>query len=104
MLAALRRQFKGTFTRPQAEITAIGDSAGTTALDALTFPDQAAARANQAGRSAAVKVFNVNDPNGIRVTDSTVTGRVLSFTLAAGQPHGIEQRVLYNTLGVDVWM
>jgi hypothetical protein len=104
MLAALRKQFKGTFTRPQAEITAIGDPAGTAAVDALTFPDQAAARANQAGRSAAVKVFNVNDPNGIRVTGSTVTGRVLSFTLTAGQPHGIEQRVLYNTLGVDVCM
>lgn len=104
MLAALRKQFKGTFTHPQAEITAIGDPAGTTALDALTFPDQAAARANQAGRSAAVKVFNAGDPNVIRVTGSTVTGRVLSFTLTAGQPHGIEQRLQYNTLGVDVCM
>src|SRR5215469_692651 len=104
MLANLRKQFKGTFTHPQAEITAIGDPAGTTALDAQTFPDQAAARANQAGRSAAVKVFNLGDPNEIRVAGSSVTGRVLSFTLTAGKPHGIEHRVLYNTLGVDVCM
>jgi hypothetical protein len=44
MLAALRKLFTGTFTRPQAEMTALPDPAGTTALDALTFPDQGIAR------------------------------------------------------------
>jgi hypothetical protein len=102
MLAALRKQFTGTFTRPQAEITALDDPAGTTALDALTFPDQAAARANEAGRSAAAAVLNGRDPNGIQVTGSTVTGRVLSFTLTAGQPHDFVQGVLDNSLGVDI--
>ena len=102
MLAALRKQFTGTFTRPQAEITALADPIGTTAVDALTFPDQGAARANKAGRSAAAKVVNEPEPHGIQVSDSTVTGRVLSFTLTARQPHDIVQGVLASTLGVDI--
>jgi hypothetical protein len=102
MLAALRKQFPGTFTRPQAEITALGDPAATTALDALTFPDQTTAQANQASRSAAAAVVNAHDPNGVRVTGSTVTGRVLSFTLTAAHPHDIVQGVLNNSLGVDI--
>jgi hypothetical protein len=55
MLAAVRKQFTGTFTRPQAEIIALANPAATTALDALTFPDQGTARANQPGRSAAAR-------------------------------------------------
>jgi len=104
MIAVLRKQFTGTFTRPQAEITALSDPAGTTALDALTFPDQGAARANEAGRSAAAAVLNGRNPDGIRVAHSAVTGRMLSFTLTAGQPDDFVQAVLGNSLGVDVCM
>jgi hypothetical protein len=102
MLAALRKQFTGTFTQPEAEITALDDPAGTTAVDALTFPDQSTARANKAGRSAAAKMLNRPDPHRIQVTGSAVTDRVLSFTLTARQPHDFVQAVLDNTLGVDI--
>lgn len=101
-VAALRKQFTGTFTRPQAEITALDGPAATTALDALTFSDQGAARANKASRAAAAKVVNWPNPNGIRVTSSTVTGRVLSFVLAARQPQDFVQGVLGSALGVDI--
>jgi hypothetical protein len=104
MLATLRKQFPGKFTRPQAELTAEADPAGTTALDALTFPDQGTAQANKAARTAAgKKVSGIDgDADVIRVTSSTVTGRVLSFTMTAGHPHAFAHHVLYNSLGVDI--
>lgn len=104
-LAHLRQFFHGTFTAPQAEITALADPAGTTALDALTFPDQRQAEANRAGRSAASKVttemrFGGSTP--VRVTGTAVTGRVLSFDMTAMQPHDFPELVDYNDLGVDI--
>lgn len=71
-IAALRRQFTGTFTRQQAEITALSDPADTTALDALAFPDHGAAQANKASRSAVGKKM-VNE-TGIQVTGSAEQG------------------------------
>jgi hypothetical protein len=102
LLANLRKRFTGTFTPPQAELTALNDPAAATAFDALTFPDHGAAQANKASRSAAAKVLNDLDAGGIRVTGSRVTGRVLGFTVAAGQPHGVVQGVEARTLGVDI--
>jgi hypothetical protein len=55
VLDALRKFFPGTFTAPQAEITALASPAGKTALDALTFPSAGTAQANKASRSAAQK-------------------------------------------------
>lgn len=104
-LAVLRTYFHGTFTPPQAEITALAGLADTTALDALTFPDQRTAQANRAGRSAASTVASgmILGPSAeIRVTGTEVTGRVLSFDMAAGQPHDFPQLVDYNGLGVDI--
>lgn len=104
-VAALRKSFPGTFTPPQAEIIAMASPAGKTALDALTFPDQATAHANRTARSAAPAVFNpmaVSDRAEILVTGSTVTGRVLSFNLAAGQPHAFPERLAEDMLGVDI--
>lgn len=95
----LRKYFTGTFTRPQAEITALDGSAPTTAIDALTFPDQGTAQANKKSRTAAGGVLS--KASGIHVTGAAVTGRVLSFTLAAGQPHDVVQAVLSRELGVD---
>jgi hypothetical protein len=43
ILAALRKDFPGTFTPPQAEIIAMATPAGKTALDGLTFPDHGTA-------------------------------------------------------------
>src|SRR6266700_5515507 len=65
VLAAVRKYFTGTFTPPQAELTALANPTDTTALDALTFADQATAQANQAGRSAAVAevTMMVGEPN-----------------------------------------
>jgi hypothetical protein len=104
MIAVLRKSFPGTFTRPQAEIAAQADPAGLTALDALSFPDQRTAQANKAARTAAGKKMSTFDGygNAIRLTGSTVTGRVLGFTMTATQPHAFVRRVLYNTLGVDI--
>jgi hypothetical protein len=102
LLATLRKRFTGTFIPPQAELTALNDPAAATALDALTFADHGAAQANKAGRSHAATVLNGADPNGPRVTRSTVTGRVLGFTVAAGQSHGVVQGVEARTLGVDI--
>jgi hypothetical protein len=104
-LAAVRKFFHGTFTPPQAEITALAGPAETTALDALTFPDQRTAQANQASRSAASKVTSgimFGGSIGIRVTGTAVTGRVLSFDMTARQPHDFPELVDYNGLGVDV--
>jgi hypothetical protein len=105
MLARARQFFHGTFTAPQAEITALAGPAGTTALDALTFPDQRTAEANRAGRLAASKVatemrFGGSTP--VTVTGTAVTGRVLSFDMTATQPHDFLELVDYNGLGVDV--
>ncbi len=102
LLANLRKRFTGTFTPPQAELAALKDPAAATGLDALAFADHDAAQANKAGRSAATNVLNGADPNGPRVTHSTVAGRVLGFTVAAGQPHGFVQGVEARTLGVDI--
>jgi hypothetical protein len=104
-LAAARKFFHGTFTPPQAEITALAGPAGTTALDALTFPDQRTAQANRASRSAASKVTGgimFGGSTGIRVTGTAVTGRVLSFDMTARRPHDFPELVDYNGLGVDV--
>lgn len=104
-LAAVRKYFHGTFTPPQAEITALAGPASTTALDALTFPDQGTAQANRAGRSAASKVISgtmFGGATGLAVTSTAVTGRVLSFNMTAGQPHDFPQLVDSNGLGVDI--
>ena len=98
----LRKQFTGTFTRPQAEITALKDSASPTAVDALTFPGHHAAQANKASRTAAANKLNLLDAGGIWVTGAAVTGRALGFTLAAGQRNDIMQAVRSDRLGVDV--
>ncbi|HEY7262457.1 MAG TPA: hypothetical protein VH589_13355 [Trebonia sp.] len=104
-LARMRQFFHGTFTPPQAEITALAGPAGTTALDALTFPDQRTAAANRASRSAASEVaagmrFGGSAP--VTVTGTAVTGRVLSFDMTAAQPHDFPELVDYSDLGVDV--
>jgi hypothetical protein len=103
-LAAVRQYFRGTFTPPQAEITAMAGPTDTTALAALTFPDQRSAQANQAARSAAFQTFSriAGDANEVRATGSAVTGRVLSFDLTAKQPEAVRQRVMGSTLGVDL--
>jgi hypothetical protein len=103
-LAAVRQRFRGTFTRPQAEITAIAGPTDTTALNALTFPDHRTAQANQAARSAAAETLSgiAGDANEVRVTGTAVTGRVLSFDLTAKQPGTVRQRVMGSTLGVDL--
>ncbi|GIH16731.1 hypothetical protein [Rugosimonospora africana] len=103
-LAAVRRQFPGTFTPPQAEITAIAGPTDTTALDALTFPDHRSAQANQAARSAASQTLSgiEGDANEVRATGTAVTGRVLSFDLTANQPQAVVQRVMGSKLGVDL--
>lgn len=104
-LAAVRKQFHGTFTPPQAEMTALAGPASTTALDALTFPDQPTAQANQVGRSAASKVISgmmLGGATDLTVTSTAVTGRVLSFNMTATQPNDFPQLVDSNGLGVDV--
>lgn len=105
VLAAVRKRFPGTFTPPQAEITAIARPTDMTALDALTFPDHRTAQANQASRAAAVQALSgiaYGDPDAIRATGGAVTGRVLSFDLTAEQPQAIRHRVLGSALGVDL--
>lgn len=105
VLAAVRRHFPGTFTPPQAEITALATATDTTALEALTFPDHHTAQANQAGRSAASQTLSgiaFGDTNQVRATGSAVTGRVLSFDLTAKQPNAVPHRVISSTLGVDL--
>jgi len=101
---SIRKQFTGTFTTPQAELTAVADPAGTVALDALTFPDQRTATANQAGRSAALRLVAglSGDPDAVQITGSSVTGRVLTFNLSAAQAYAFPKRVANNTLGVDI--
>jgi hypothetical protein len=103
-LAAVRKRFQGTFSPPQAELIAMATPAGKTALDALTFPDHGTAQANQSGRSAAPAVFKAigGNPAELLVTRSTVAGRVLSFNLAASQPHDFPERLVTNQLGVDI--
>jgi hypothetical protein len=104
VLAALRQRFRGTFTPPKAEITAIAGPTDTTALNALTFPDHHTAQANEAARSAAAQTLSgfAGDANEVRTTDSAATGRVLSFDLTAKQPRAFRERVMGGTLGVDV--
>lgn len=104
-LAAVRKQFHGTFTPPRAEMTALAGPASTSALDALTFPDQPTAQANEAGRSAASKVISgmmFGGATNLTVTSTAVTDRVLSFNLTATQPDDFPQLVDSNGLGVDV--
>jgi hypothetical protein len=105
VLAALRGHFTGTFTPPQAKITALGDPTHTTAMAALTFPDHDTAQANRAGRSAAVQTVGAmvsGDQNKIQATSSTVTGRVLSFNLSATVPRDFPDRFMANGLGIDI--
>jgi hypothetical protein len=104
VLAAARQRFPGTFTPPLAEITAMAGPTETTALDALTFPDQHTAQANQAARSAASQALGgiFGDANEVRATGSAVTGRVLRVDLTAKQSRALLQRVLNRTLGVDL--
>ena len=104
-LAHVRQLFRGTFTPPQAEITALAGPADTTAVDALTFPDQRTAEANRAGRLAASKVtteMRLGSSAQVTVTSTAVTGRVLSFDMTAVQPHDFPELVDYNDLGVDI--
>ena len=99
MLDAVRKQFPGIFTPPQAEITAVADLADTTALDALTFPDQHTAKANQASRTAAAQQYSAlayGAEDAIRATGSAVSGRVLSVALATKAPHDFPRRVVTN--------
>src|SRR5258708_21143977 len=56
-VAVLRKRLPGTFTPPQAEITALASPTAKTALDAMTFPDHRTARANQRTRLAASKAL-----------------------------------------------
>jgi hypothetical protein len=103
ILDALRKHFPGTFNPPQAEITALANPTDKTALDALTFTDKNTAQANEVSRSAALKTLTALDrPDTVRLTSSTVTGRVLSFSLTAQQPDEFRQRILAQTLGVDL--
>lgn len=104
MLAAVRKQFPGTFTPPHAEITAMAGPADVTAVDAMTFPDQRTAQANLASRSAAVKIssYMLGPAAGITITRTAVAGRVLSFDMTARQPHDFPQLVDDNALGVDI--
>jgi hypothetical protein len=103
-LAAVRERFHGTFTPPQAEITAVAGPSDTTALDALTFPDHRTAQANKAARSAASQALSriAGDANEVQATGSAVDGRVLSFDLNAKQPEALRQRVMGGTLAVDL--
>jgi hypothetical protein len=101
-VAFLRKQFTGTFTPPLAEIIALKDSASPTALDALSFSGHGAAQANKASRTAAGKKLNQLATGGIRVTRAAVTGRVLGFSLAAGQRNDILHGVRAELLGVDI--
>jgi hypothetical protein len=102
-IQVLRKRLRGTFTRPQAEITALRGPAGKIALDALTFPSARAAQANRAGRSAAQENFSgMGNPKVVRLTSSAVTGRVLSFDLSTQQPGAVSQEVLDRALGLDV--
>jgi hypothetical protein len=105
VLAAVRQHFPGTFTPPQAEITAMAGPTDTTALAALTFPDHRTAQANLEARSAAAQRLSAiafGAANEVRATGSEVTGRVLSFDLTAKQPQAFPQRVRSGTLGVDL--
>jgi len=104
-VAVVRKRLPGRFTPPQAEITALASPTAKTALDAMTFPDQGIARANQRSRLAASTVLTglaLGDPAEVRVTSAAVTGRVLRFRLTAGQPRDFPKLVLYNDLGVDI--
>lgn len=103
-LAAVRHSLRGTFTPPQAQITAIAEPTGATALTALTFPDQRTAQANQPARTAAAATLSglTGDAKEVRATGSTVTGRVLTVDLATTQPGAIRHRVMAGTLGVDL--
>lgn len=100
-LATLRKRFTRAFTPPQAEITALDNSAAETALDVLTFPDAATAQVNKAARSGVAKLMNTGNPFGIRVSGPALTGRVVSFTLTA-PPQTLVQAVLHSDLGVDI--
>jgi hypothetical protein len=104
-VAVVRKRLPGTFTPPQAEITALASPTAKTALDAMTFPGHGTARANQRSRLAASKVLTglaLADPAEVSVTSTAVTGRVLRFKLTAGQPRDFPKLVLYNDLGVDI--
>jgi hypothetical protein len=104
-VAVLRKRLPGTFTPPQAEITALASPTAKTALDAMTFPGHGTARANQRSRLAASKVltgFALGDRAEVRVTSTAVTGRVLWFKLTAGQPRDFPELVVYSDLGVDI--
>jgi len=104
-LAVVRKRLPGTFTPPQAEITALASPADTTALDAMTFPGHGTARANQRSRLAASKMLTglaLGNPAKVRVTGTAVTGRVLRFKLTAGQPRDFRELILNSDLGVDI--
>ncbi|HEY7177281.1 MAG TPA: hypothetical protein VH442_20385 [Micromonosporaceae bacterium] len=103
MLARLRTYFPGTFNPRQAEVTALAKPTDTTALDALTFPNNGIAQANEAGRSAALRTLNGFDPpHPLGLTGNAVSGRVLDFSLSAPQPDDFRQRIVADTLGVDI--
>jgi hypothetical protein len=103
MLDAVRRQFSGTFTAPQAELVGLADPAARAAFDALTFPDERTAKSNKDSRSNAVRVVGAlyGDPGAVQVTGSTVSGRVLSFDLSA-PAYKVAERVKAQGLGPDI--
>jgi hypothetical protein len=105
MLATVRNQLKGTFTDPDAEITAMAGATDTTALDAMSFTNEQTAKNNQAGRTAAAQLVNAMQTGGAgmyQATNGTVTGPVLSFDLTAQRPGEFAQRINNGGLGVDV--
>lgn len=103
MIQAVRAKFPGTFTTPQAQLTAVTTPTGTAGFDALAFTDEHTAKANRDGRSAAMNTFSsMGGVPGIQITDSAVDGRVLSFELATQDPKAIRDRVMTRTLGLDL--
>ncbi|MCP2329219.1 hypothetical protein HDA40_007726 [Hamadaea flava] len=101
-MQAVRGLFSGPFTAPQAQLIAV--TSATTAYAGMTFADERAAAANREGRAAAVRTVGglAGDPDGIQVTGSSVSGRVLGFDLKAQDSQTFRKRVTAGTLGVDV--
>lgn len=105
VLMNVRKRLPGTFTRPQAELTALAHATDTTAIDALTFPRQSLATANEPSRAGSIRFFSGlqdGNPGEIQVAGSTVTGRILTFDLRAQQSRDFMPIVRNGTLGADV--
>lgn len=104
-LATIRKRLPGTFTHPQAELTALAHPTDTTAIDALAFPSESLAKANQPSRTGSIRLFSGLDdgnPGEIQVAASSVSGRILTFDLTAQQPRNFMTGVEYGTLGSNI--